>query len=184
MLANADTYKGVNGWDGVNLQSTYQAPDPADADKKPEWLAQEIWMTAKPDVVAGGVETLTVDSANNFIPLNEYSVLKCEGTTCSASIQTERVWDTQESGNGHIIEEKTERAFSFVGWYAVYGDDCPTEKPSAARLLQEGETGGGTGEGETGGADGDGSTPAATPAATSVTASGNACWIKGQSSTP
>ena len=98
-------------------------------------------------------------------------MLKCEGTTCTASIQTERVWDTQDSGNDHLIVEKTERAFKFVGWYAVYGPNCSSEKPAAARLLQEG-----SGE-QAGGEEGAGGQQQ--PVATTIAADGTACWIKG-----
>ena len=55
------TYQGDPGWDGVNLQATYEGTD------SPVWDPKEIWMTTKPDVVTGGVDSLTLDSQNSLL---------------------------------------------------------------------------------------------------------------------
>ena len=53
----------------------------------------------------------------------------------------------------------------------MYGPDCATEKPAAGRLLNdEGQAGV---DGQTGGEQ------QQQPTATSISATGNACWIKG-----
>ena len=139
-------------------------------------------MTAVPDTNANGVGSLTVDT-NNFSVFEEFATLSCEGSTCTASVGTERIWDTQKSGNGHLIQtgENQERAFAFVGWYAVYGENCATTKPSSGDASSGGETGdaGATGDaGETGGEG------AARRLTDTIAAEGNACWIKGQTTEP
>ena len=133
-------------------------------------------MTTVPDTNANGVGSLTVDT-NYFSVFEEFATLSCEGSTCNASVGTERIWDSQESGNGHIIKSGMgqERAFAFVGWYAVYGTDCATTKPSSSDASSSaGETGDAGEAGEDG----------ATRRLNAVAAEGNACWIKGQTTEP
>ena len=136
-------------------------------------------MTAVPDVNGSGVGSLTVDTVNNFSVFEEFTTLTCpeDGSACTASVGTERIWDTQLSGNGHLIKtgEGQERAFAFVGWYAVYGPECATTKPSGG----EASSGGNEGAGESGETEGDGAARRL-----SIAAEGNACWIKGQTTEP
>lgn len=50
----------------------------------------------------------------------DWSELICdEANKCTATVYSERIWDTQTT-SGHLIEPKMERAFNFIGWYAVY----------------------------------------------------------------
>ena len=133
-------------------------------------------MTAVPDTNANGVGSLTVDT-NNFSVFEEFATLSCDGSACSASVGTERIWDTQQSGNGHLIQtgEGQERAFAFVGWYAVYGADCATTKPSSSDASSGEETGDAGETAEDG---------AARRLQDTIAAEGNACWIKGQTTEP
>ena len=54
-------------------------------------------------------------------------------TGTGASVYSDRVWDSVDSGNGYAITGQ-ERAFDFIGWYAVYD-----ATPCAERRLQDGE---------------------------------------------
>ena len=138
-------------------------------------------MTTVPDTNTNGVGSLTVDT-NNFSVFEEFATLSCEDGTCSASVGTERIWDTQLAGNGHLIKsgEGQERAFAFVGWYAVYGPNCATTKPSSSDSSSAGETGGAEDAGDAGETEGDG----AARRLNTIAAEGNACWIKGQTTEP
>ena len=106
-------------------------------------------MTAEPDVSANGVGDLKVDNSNAFVVFEEFATLTCpdEGGACTASVGTERIWDSQLSGNGHLIKKKEERPFAFIGWYAVYGRDCATTKPSSGEASTEGDGDGEAGDG-------------------------------------
>lgn len=99
------------------------------------WSAQEIWQegTDAPDVTALGISTLTVDATNAFVVSDDYSSISATG----ASVYSDRVWDTVDSGNGYAISSDKERAFDFIGWYYIYD-----ATPCGGRLLQDTEAGG------------------------------------------
>lgn len=82
LIERIATYQGDPGWDGVNLQTTYEGTD------SPVWDPAEIWMTTVPDVVTGGIESLTVDSQNSFTVFDQYAVVECTGSKCLASVGT------------------------------------------------------------------------------------------------
>lgn len=137
------------------------------------WLAQEIWSTADEiDVVTGGIESLTIDAENAFMVSDDYSSISATGAT----VYSDRVWDSQSSGNGYIIDSN-EKAYNFIGWYYVYeSTPCGSEAP--ARLLADGDEDDAAGSGE----------PAADPAPVAETPKdwATVCptMIVGQSETP
>lgn len=106
------TYTGPKGWDGQNAWAVYNG------DGNGNWVADEVWQTEMPDVFNNGVAGLTMDATNNFVVFQEYSEITClGGGNCEAVVVTERVWDTELTATGHIIEAKMERMFSFIAWY-------------------------------------------------------------------
>jgi len=96
------------------------------------WTAQEIWVAGSdtPDIATGGIGALTIDETNAFVVSDEFSSMSGTG----ASVYSDRVWDSEDSGNGYAITAD-EKAFDFIGWYYVYDS-----APCGGRLLQgEGE---------------------------------------------
>lgn len=117
---------GAYGWDGVSYMKVYDGTD-----SEGGWIAQEIWVegTDAPDLATNGIGALTVSQPNAFVV--DDALTSMTGT--GASVYSDRVWDSLDSGNGYAITDK-ERAFDFIGWYYVYD-----ATPCAERLLQDGE---------------------------------------------
>lgn len=103
--------KDPKGWDGVNTWVVYNG------DGNGNWGAEEVWQQGEPDVYNSGIAGLTLDDINNFIVFQNYSDIICEvnpatgKNECTATVVTERVWDTQTAGKGYQIEEKFERPY-------------------------------------------------------------------------
>ena len=77
--------------------------------------------------------------------------------------------------------EGKERAFQFVGWYQLYGPDCATEKPADSAAPAE-ET---TPEEPAAEAEAEAQPEGeGTRRLSTIVNTGNACWIKGQTTTP
>lgn len=115
---------GATGWDGVSYMTTYDGSETGTG-----WIAQEVWIASEeaPDVFTNGIGSLTIDETNAFVVNEDFSSI----TASEASVYSDRVWDSEDSGNGYAITSE-ERAFDFIGWYYVYE---PT--PCSGRLLQE-----------------------------------------------
>ena len=67
-----------------------------------------------------------------------WSSLSCKDGVCEATVYAERVWDT-DNNVGYAIEAMNEKAYTFVAWYSVYAEQCPTggsSGDSSGRLLQ------------------------------------------------
>jgi len=117
---------GATGWDGVSYMRVYDSSVPESVGG---WTAQEIWVDSAeaPDLATAGIGALTVTPDNAFMVNDEFSSMTADG----GIVESDRVWDFEDSGTGYAITSE-ERAFNFIGWYAVYD---PT--PCGGRLLQE-----------------------------------------------
>ena len=100
-------------------------------DSEGGWLAQEIWVEGSdaPDLATGGIGALSVTTPNAFMVNDEFSTM----TGTGGVVESDRIWDTVDSGNGYAITD-VEKAFDFIGWYYVYDSTpCSTER----RLLTD-----------------------------------------------
>lgn len=137
----ARRFSGERGWDGMNA---YQVKS---GDGK-NWASEESWNLLSgtradvPNVYAEGIAALGVEAENNFIVYNEYSELPClaeagsDDPACSATVYSERVWDSQSTAGGYVIEEKNELMYDFIGWYYVVKPACES---APARMLPDDE---------------------------------------------
>merc|ERR1712151_1481386 len=123
LITKANAFGGERGWDGPSYWRTYNGSTETGG-----WNVEETYSLIEPDVFNLGVADLQADGENSFLVQNEYSEISSTGGV----VYSERIWDSQ-STHGYMLEALNEKAYSIVGWYAVYD----TASCSSARRLQE-----------------------------------------------
>ena len=116
LIAKAEAHTGERGWNGPSYWRTYNGENETGG-----WNVEETYSMTEPDVFNFGVEDLVADpdGNNSFLVQNEYSEISSTGGV----VYSERVWDSQKPTLGYKLTAFNEKAYSIIGWYAVYASD-------------------------------------------------------------